>query len=157
MARVFRARDGRVTGRLEPYEVELLRGLVGDVVTIVRDDDATNVVTRRLFPDPSPDPETAADVRDLIHDDLREAKLANARAMLESLPEDGDVDLDPEAAEQWLAALNDLRLAVGTAIGVTEDMEWDDDDPAHHVYDWLTFLQESLVQAVSAGGGLDQR
>lgn len=156
MARVFRARDGRVTSRLEPYEVELLRGLVGDVVTIVRDDDATNVVTRRLFPDASPDPETAADVRDLIHDDLREAKLANARAMLESLPENGDVDLDADAAEQWLAALNDLRLAVGTAIGVTEDMERDDEDPAHHVYDWLTFLQESLVDAVSAVG-LDQR
>jgi hypothetical protein len=167
MARRFRSRDGRVTGRLEPYEVTLLRGLLDDVVTLVGDDDPENPVTARLFPDASPDPATAADLRDLLHDDLREAKLANARAMAGSLPDDGVVDLDVETAERWLAALNDVRLALGTVIGVTDDDpdgsggsggpggsggSAEPDDAARDVYHWLTFLQETLVEAVSAGG-----
>ena len=52
----------------------------------------------------------------------------------------------------WLAALNDVRLALGTALDVTEDMpdDVDPDDPrAAHlgVYHWLTFVQDGLVQA----------
>lgn len=139
-----------MVGRLERDEVTLLRSLLADIATIVRAD-GDDPVSRRLFPDASPDPALAADLRDLLHDDLREAKLANARAMTESLPDDGKLDLDPEVAEQWLSALNDLRLSLGTAIGVTEDMEVSD-EPEEQLYHWLTFLQDSLVEAVS---GLD--
>jgi hypothetical protein len=151
----FRSRHGRIVGRLERDEVELLRGLLDDVVRLVRDDDPANPVTRRLFPDASPDPATAADLRDLLHDDLREAKLATARATIESLPEDGRVDVDLATAEQWLTALNDLRLTIGTAIGVTEETyeeERGGEDAGLHLYDWLTFLQDTLVEAVSACG-----
>ncbi|HEU0131064.1 MAG TPA: DUF2017 family protein [Mycobacteriales bacterium] len=153
MARAFRRSGDRVVTRLEPYAAALLRGLVGDVVTLVRAD-GEDPVTRRLFPDASPDPEIAAELRDLLHDDLREAKLANARALLESLPDDGQVELDVETAEQWLAALNDVRLALGTALHVTaesQEREVADDDVGMHVYDLLTFLQDSLVSALSAG------
>ncbi len=153
VARAFRPAGAGVTGRLDPYEVVLLRQLVGDVVTLVGADDLPrNPVTERLFPDPSPDPETAAAVRELIHDDLREAKVAAARALLESLPDDGKVALGTDTAEQWLTALNDVRLALGTALGVTEDVyDRDADDAEMQVYQWLSFLQESLVEAVSAG------
>jgi hypothetical protein len=153
MARAFRHDKDTVKGRLDPYEVELLRRLVGDVVTLVGAADTAprNPVTDRLFPDPSPDPETAAAVRDLIHDDLREAKLAAARAMLASLPDDGKVTLDAETADQWLTALNDVRLALGTALGVTEDVyEKEPGDAEMQVYQWLSFLQETLVEALSA-------
>jgi hypothetical protein len=138
-----------VRGRLERDEVTLLRSLADEVMTLVRAD-GDDPVSRRLFPDASFDPAVAADLRDLLHDDLREAKLANARALVESLPADGDVDLDAETAEQWLSALNDLRLALGTALGVTEEREDDDEDGELLIYDWLTFLQDSLVEAVSA-------
>lgn len=149
VVRRFRARDGRVRGRLERDEVTLLRSLVTDVMTLVRAD-GDDPVSRRLFPDASPDPAIAADLRDLLHDDLREAKLANARALVESLTDDGSLDLGAETAEQWLAALNDLRLALGTALGVTEERDEADDDGELMLYDWLTFLQDSLVEAVSA-------
>jgi hypothetical protein len=151
MARAFRAQGGRVVGRLEPYEVELLRGLVGDVVARVQADTREDPVTARLFPDASPDPATAADLHDLLHDDLREAKLAAARVLLESLPDDGKLGLDTETAEQWLTALNDVRLALGTTLDVTEESyerETDPDDLGMQVYDLLTFLQDSLVEAV---------
>ena len=155
MARAFRGAGDRVTGRLDPYEVALLREMVERVVALVRDDDADDAATARLFPAASPDPDLANDLRDLIHDDLREAKLANARALLASLPEDGRVSLDEETADQWLAALNDARLALGTVLGITEesyDREPDEEDAAMHVYDWLTYLQDSLVAAVSGRG-----
>jgi hypothetical protein len=56
-----------------------------------------------------------------------------------------------------MKALNDMRLALATRLGVEEDDEefWEslpDDDPrvhVHDIYDWLAFLQESLVHAVS--------
>ena len=151
VARRFRSRDGRVVGRLDADEVPLLRDLVADVMTLVRQG-GDDPVSRRLFPDASPDPATAAELRDLLEDDLREAKLAAARTLLETLPDDGRLDLDVESAEQWLTALNDLRLTIGTAIGVTEEDEGDPDDGGRALYDWLTFLQDTLVEAVSAHG-----
>lgn len=152
VARAFRREKGRVVGRLEPYEVDLVRGLVGDVVRLVGED-GDDPVRARLFPDPSPDPEVAAQLRDLIHDDLREAKLGAARTVLDSLPDDGRLSLEPETAEQWLTALNDVRLALGTALGVTEDAyETEPADAQMHVYHWLSFLQETLVEALSGDG-----
>ncbi len=155
MARAFRHEHGRITGRLTPYETELLKSVVEDVMRLVRTDDPANAATARLFPAASKDPETAADLHDLIHDDLREAKLDNARALIASLPDDGRVVLEGETADQWLSALNDVRLAVGTVIGITPesyDTEPGEDDAAMHVYDWLTYLQDSLVEALSARG-----
>lgn len=151
MARAFRTdRGGRVVGSLEPYEVVMLRGLVDDVVGLVRTEPGDNAAYARLFPPPSHDAKTAEDLRGLIHDDLREAKLEAARTLLASLPDDGDVSLDADAAEAWLTALNDVRLAIGTSIGVTEESyERDPEDAAMHVYQWLSFLQETLVEAVS--------
>jgi hypothetical protein len=66
------------------------------------------------------------------------------------------VRLSAGDAEAWLRSLNDVRLALGVVLGITEDYEHgfselDSDDPREaylHVYDWLTFLQETLVRAL---------
>ena len=63
----------------------------------------------------------------------------------------GRVELTGEQADAWLAALNDVRLALGTALDVSEDMPEvvpDEDPRAGHigVYHWLTFVQDALVQ-----------
>ena len=43
--------------------------------------------------------------------------------MLDTLPAaGGKIELTPEQADAWLAALNDVRLALGTALDVSEDM-----------------------------------
>ena len=36
-----------------------------------------------------------------------------------------EVELDADEAQAWLGALNDARLALGTRLGVTEDLDYD--------------------------------
>jgi hypothetical protein len=110
-------------------------------------------VLARLLPDfTTEDADLAAGLRSLHEPALIEAKDAAASVVLETLPESGGrVELTPDQADAWLAALNDVRLALGTALDVNEDMpeELPADDPrAAHigVYQWLTFVQDALVQ-----------
>lgn len=111
----------------------------------------------RLDPDnPSrEDQDSAAALRSLHEPELLDAKLGVAGVVLETLgPKGGEVRLSLEQADAWAAAINDVRLALGTALDVTEDMpeELPSDDPrAAHlgVYHWLTFLQESLLEALA--------
>jgi hypothetical protein len=117
----------------------------------------------RLLPDfhrLDHDDATAADensaraLRSLHEPELVEQKTGVAGVVLRTCPpRGGRVMLDGEQAQAWLSALNDVRLALGTALEVTEEMpdELPDEDPrsAHlGVYHWLTWVQESLVQAV---------
>ncbi|CAN5708318.1 hypothetical protein BH11ACT8_BH11ACT8_29330 [soil metagenome] len=68
-----------------------------------------------------------------------------------------DVELDEPVAESWLRSFADVRLALATRLGVEEDDEayWHalpDDDPraqAHDIYEWVAYLQETLVHALS--------
>lgn len=68
-----------------------------------------------------------------------------------------EVDLSRDAVQAWLRSLTDVRLALATRLGVEDDDEdeWaalDEDDPRsylHDVYDWLGYVQESLVRAAS--------
>ena len=55
----------------------------------------------------------------------------------------------------WLGALNDLRLILGTRLGAADDdlPEIEEDDPmapAHALYHYLGFLEEQVVEALSA-------
>ena len=115
-------------------------------------------VLARLLPDAyGDDPEAAGEFRRYTEQDLRSGKVAAARTVLATLPSDGGrVRLSPGDAEAWLRSLNDVRLALGVLLGITEDYEHepaelDPEDPREaylHVYDWLTFLQETLVRAL---------
>lgn len=74
--------------------------------------------------------------------------------MLDTIPPDGGrIALTDDEAEQWLTALNDVRLALGAMLGITEDTpaELPPDHPhaAHlDVYHWLTFMQDMLVDVL---------
>ncbi|MEE2056710.1 oxidative stress transcriptional regulator AosR [Rhodococcus artemisiae] len=93
-------------------------------------------------------------LRSLHEPSIIDAKLAAGAVILRTVPEDGGkVVLNPEQAEAWLYGLNDVRLALGTTLGIDDDTPeaLDDDDPrAPHldVYHWLTWMQDSLVQAL---------
>jgi hypothetical protein len=115
-------------------------------------------VLARLFPDAyQEDPDAAGDFRRYTEQGLRSGKVAAARTVLATLPgKGGKVRLTPVDGEVWLRALNDVRLALGVRLGITEDYEHElggvgADDPRAaylQVYDWLTFLQETLVRAL---------
>lgn len=125
-------------------------------------------VLARMFPTAYPeDEEAAADFRRFTESALRNAKAAAAGVVIDTLeeaglpdePEDGlfiDVELDQAAAQTWLRSFTDMRLAIGTRLEVEAGDEevWDtmaEEDPrgpVHDIYNWLGFLQETLVDAL---------
>jgi uncharacterized protein DUF2017 len=107
----------------------------------------------RLLPDAyRDDPDAAGEFRRLMEGSLRRDKVAAAEKLLAALPGDGpgEVRLDAESTETWLSTINDVRLALGTRLEVSEEMaEPDPDDPdapAYVVYLWLTELQGVLIE-----------
>jgi len=156
----FRARGGELVARLEPAEAGIL-GLLLDqleqLLTADRDDVGDDPVLVRLFPDGHrSDPVMAADYRELTEASLRSAKADDLATVRASLPADGgDVRLDPDQATAWMRTSNDLRLALGTRLDISEDTEppedmVDEEDQQLAVYYWLTALQGSLVDALVA-------
>lgn len=126
-------------------------------------------VLARLFPTAYvDDEESAADFRRFTESALRDSKARAAGTVIDTLegaglpdePEDGlfiDVELDEPAAMSWMRAFTDMRLAIATRLGIEDDDQerWQalpDDDPraqVHDVYEWLGYLQETLVGAVA--------
>jgi hypothetical protein len=173
-----------VTTRIDRQEAAVLRGMVGQLeemlkarqaeapqdelaaLTGIRTGPASapdDPIMSRLLPDfhrldedaAEQDRDSAAALRSLHEPELLDLKTGVAGVVLDTCPPAGGaVRLSVEQADAWLAALNDVRIALGTTLGVTEDMpdQLPDDDPrAPHlgVYHWLTWMQESLVAALT--------
>lgn len=159
--RAFRARGGALVARFDPAEagiVGLLLDQLEQLLAADTDDVGDDPVLARLLPDGHRgDPRLAADYRELTESALRSGKaddLARVRATLP--PGGGQVRLDQEQAEAWLRTMNDLRLALGTRLEITEDTEppeelTREEDHQLAVYYWLTAVQGSLVDALMAG------
>jgi hypothetical protein len=121
-----------------------------------------NATLQRLLPDFSkPDdaaPEATeslnAALRSLREPEIIEAKRVAAQKLLDTVPDDGGrFELTENAANAWVAAVNDIRLALGTMLDIRPngpDRLPDNHPLAPHldVYQWLTFLQEYLVLAL---------
>ncbi|MBD0420794.1 DUF2017 domain-containing protein [Streptomyces sp. NPDC052309] len=137
-------------------------------------------VLRRLFPDAYGDPAQppgspqdaeeqrthSAEFRRYTENDLRAGKRENALAVIRALDalasaasgEGGAVlKLSTEESRQWLGALNDLRLAIGSRLEITDEEDTDllyrlpDEDPRKPMvmaYLWLGGLQETLVSTL---------
>ncbi|ANH38732.1 hypothetical protein I601_2308 [Nocardioides dokdonensis FR1436] len=126
-------------------------------------------VLARLFPTAYPDDEEAAgEFRRFTEGGLRDSKAAAACLVIDTLEEAGlpseldedglmiDVELEQDVATSWLRSFADLRLALATRLEVEDGDEeyWLDlpeDDPrsqAHDIYEWVGYLQETLVDAL---------
>lgn len=148
-------RRGRVRVHLEAVEAGLLATLFDDLDGALRTLPADDPVRQRLFPSAYTDDEdAAAEFRLLTEDSLRDGKAARLGESRAELPlNGGDLELDGEASQRWLTVLNDVRLAIGTRLNVSEDddLSLDPDDPdaqVRAIYQWLTALQDSIVRAV---------
>ncbi|MFF7281953.1 DUF2017 domain-containing protein [Streptomyces griseorubiginosus] len=131
-------------------------------------------VLKRLFPDAYSDPEGtpqaaeaeeqraySAEFRRYTENDLRAGKRDSALVVIRTLDalhsagEGGAVlKLSVEESRQWLGTLNDLRLAIGSRLDITDEEDTDllyrlpDEDPRKPMvmaYLWLGGLQETLV------------
>jgi hypothetical protein len=119
----------------------------------------------RIFPTANrEDEQLAAEFRRLTEDGLRARKAGNLTTAIAALSDvdDQKVSLDQEQALALLIALTDVRLVLGERLGLREDEDFDlmeeqaqslpDDDPAVYalaVYDFLTWLQETLAHALA--------
>jgi hypothetical protein len=150
---------------LSPEERDLLRSLPEQLRSLYEagPDDA-DPVRGRLFPRAYLDP-TAEDAerewRDLVHPELVRDRLASLDQLLSALDGErearrGDVviPLEGESVGALLSVLNDARLALGTQLGVTDDLDHDELDPSDPrapglaAYGWMTYLEGELVEAL---------
>jgi hypothetical protein len=174
-----RGRRAVVLLELNDDERGLLRDLFGQVVELVEapsaeSDDAAaaadplaalvgigtstslpmDPALARLFPNAYNDDAVAAsDFRRYTELGLRRRKLEHVAVAVGCLDRPAPVELDPPSVAAWLGALNDLRLVLGSRLGIEQDddpRDWADDldVAAYHLYGWLTALQGELLEAI---------
>lgn len=110
------------------------------------------------------DDEAAAEFRRLTEAGLRQRKAAALAAAADLMRADDRLRLDEAEARTVLTALTDVRLVLGERMGLRTDHDvavleaaaddLDDDDPLGYalaVYDFLTWLQETLASALLGG------
>ncbi|MDQ1722586.1 MAG: hypothetical protein QOI26_2320 [Pseudonocardiales bacterium] len=145
-----RRKAGALRVEVTNAEAALLGGLLDDFGDALSEPDPDDPVIQRLYPDGyTDDQEAAQEYRELVENDLRAERIGRLQVCRAELPAGGGrVTLDAEATDRWLRVLNDLRLALGTRLGVTEEAELDDSQPAVQIYSWLTAVQDMLVTQV---------
>jgi hypothetical protein len=114
-------------------------------------------VLLRLLPDAyQNDKKASQEFRRFTERSLREIKTKRANLVLENLPEpDQAILIKPKDFEAWLTVLNDVRLALGTRVGIDETdegdlTEEDETDHAKEIYSWLTWLQSNLLEEINS-------
>jgi hypothetical protein len=152
-------RHGQLRLRLEAVEAAVLESLFDQVEALLDgpEGDGAEAIRARLAPAAyRDDAEAQAEFERLTAETLRadrNERFARCRAELAA---GRDLDLtDPEAARRWLQVLNDLRLALGTRLEVSEDdpRDVEPDDPDSELwalYHWLTAVQDSVVVEMMA-------
>ncbi len=138
---------------LRADECRLLRDLVRQLPAVLTNGDADPAVDR-LLPDAYPgDAAAAAEFRSFTRSGLVERKLTNAGRVAATLPEQtGVTELTQDDAQAWLRTLTDLRLVLATRLGIAEDGdEGGPDELLRAVYDWLAYLQDSLIAVLEVG------
>jgi hypothetical protein len=149
--RVTRDPDGSFRVHLPELERHVVRQLPDQLRREL--DDVDDPGLRRVFPPASTDEGLATEYRELVGGELLAGR-RNAVALMEATT-DAET-LDEEHLLGWLSTVNDLRLILGTRLGVTEDPQDDDDLPdedpraqASALYHYLGFLEEQIVDALT--------
>jgi hypothetical protein len=156
----FEPRAGDVAVSFDADEARILRGLLTEMKELI-DHEASvdDAVIERLFPAAYAAPEDTQSFRDLVGDELKAGKQGALLSVLSVLGEDGDVaaTIPRSEIDQWLTALTDVRLALGTRFEVTEEKMAAEPDPrdagagALAVLHWLGWMQEMLISAITSG------
>jgi len=142
---------------LDREEIDLIVRLVSELRTLMlADDPRTADLTRRLFPPAyhlADDAEADGEYQRLMRDELVASRLAAMEQVDTALG--SKAPLDEEAMHGLLQSLNAVRLVLGTLLDVGEEHdpgEVAENDPLvgeHHLYNFLSYLLEAAVTAVS--------
>lgn len=158
-----REKDGSLSARFTLEERNVLASLADQVAGLltVRGSLPGDPVLTRLLPDAyRGDADAASEFRRFTEDSLAARKIQNAITVTESLERataqgaagQTEVALDAPAVQSWLRCLTDIRLTVAARLGIESDEdEGADDDESlmlRDVYDWLGFVQGSLIEAL---------
>ena len=147
---IERTRKGDYRLRLSDGERELLERLPAELLALLAaepDDPALRRLRPSAYED---DPEAEDEYRRLMDPELQEGRRDALRLLADTAARDR---LTTEELDAWLRALTDLRLALGTRLGVTEEVysqEIDPRDPQAYelaVFAYLSWLQEQAVEA----------
>ncbi len=138
-----RTATGRVVLRVDQVERGLLMSVARQVMDLVQPAEASpdqdplaaqlgwvdgdvgisdDPAVARLLPDAYDDPDDAREFRRFTENDLRQSKMQHAMTVVEEIERSGE-KVAVTSTDSWLGLL-------------------------FHVYDWLTFLQESLVRCM---------
>lgn len=164
---LLRDRNGELASDPDPLAGEL--GLSGGPSLPPEDP-----VLLRLLPDAyRGDSDESAEFRRFTERALTSSKVANAEAVLASLREAGldetvisdddaedleplEVELDADTVQAWLRTLTDVRLSLAVRLGIDADedamlLHQSEDEAViamTELYDWLGYVQETLVTAL---------
>jgi hypothetical protein len=152
---VQRTRSGTYRLELDEPAREMVRRLLAETRELLVADPSDPRV-RRLFPTAyHADPDRDAEYQRLMRDDLVASRLGAIDAVDEVLG--GNQQMSPAQADAFVQSLNALRLVLGTILDVDElhdSSDLDAGDPLqaeHHLYDYLSWLLDSAVRAMSGG------
>lgn len=162
-ARFRRHGDGLLVSITEA-EVELLRSIPAELRSVLEapptpDDPVRSRLFPRAYLDPTQE-DAEREWQELVHPELVRERVAALERLSETLERAevraGRVELELSADEvqAWLGMLNDARLALGTRLGVSEDLDYEqipEEHPeaaAYAVYGWLTWLEGDLVETL---------
>ena len=173
--------DGeQIVIQIEPFEVKILGDLANQLLDIaspnsevVENEDPlaaligidsqaakpTDPISSRLFPDAYPDdPDASMEFRRFTERSLRDTNVTRAKRVLADLEGRTKLTLNSDQWQQWVGFLNSLRLALGTRLEIDQE-SWNEErsesDPLyqlHELYDWLTWMQETLISIGYFGG-----
>jgi len=145
----FQRKGDKIRLRLDVHERILLSDLLDELERLL--DDPNDPELRRLFPPAYSEPTDDEQYRSLVRDQLVSGRAKALETVRTTL---GNEELEPDEADQWLRALNDMRLVLGTRWDVTEQLDYGELDPNEPrgrelaVYGYLSWLQEQLVEAL---------
>jgi hypothetical protein len=145
---------GALAVELTEAESTLLEQFLDQLAVIVDEPDADDPLVQRLFPAGHRDDAAAADdFRALTQSALQHERSDRYRACQDELPAGGGrLVFSDNSVQRWLVVLNDMRLALGTRLGVSSepfDDPDDDDWGARLAYNWLTAFQDNLLTRIA--------
>jgi hypothetical protein len=148
-----RRNDGSIEVAFPDWLREEIGNLLGQLRQLMTTDTPADDRLERLFPPAYPDDaESEAEYQGFMRADLVSSRLAAIDKVEATLY---DEQINDEQLTAWMAAINDVRLVLGTLLGVTEEMDHaslTDNDPnfgGFLLYDQLTFVLGEIIEVLA--------